>query len=134
MPFFVAITIQSVSLNSLTDTNAFTFSPYHGTSLRELCEKKNYLDKDTLAHIYVEDSLLNMPTISKEEIRGLMKTFVLYARLPRSLWKDISIAERETDEGVNKYSELMILFKNEYARKPIAAEDDMQLILVLKIN
>ena len=82
--------------------------------------KKKYLDKDTLAHIYVRDSLLNMPSISKEEIRGLMKTFVLYARLPRSYWKDIKIAESETKKGIEKYTELMALFRREYADVPLA--------------
>jgi radical SAM superfamily enzyme YgiQ (UPF0313 family) len=103
-----------------SDMNAFTFTPYHGTSLRGLCEKKKYLDKDTLGHIYVKDSLLNMPSISKEEIRGLMKTFVLYARLPRSYWKDIKIAESETKKGIEKYNELMVLFRKEYAHMPLA--------------
>ena len=105
-----------------TDINAFTFAPYHGTSLRGLCEKKNYLDKNTLAHIFVEDSILNMPTISKEEIRGLMKTFVLYARLPRSYWKDIKIAEAETREGIEKYNELMNLYKKEYKKDSLARD------------
>ena len=82
--------------------------------------KKKYLDKGTLGHIYVKDSLLNMPSISKEEIRGLMKTFVLYARLPRSYWKDIKIAESETKKGIKKYNELMALFKKEYAHVPLA--------------
>ena len=113
-------TIELTRKLKCTDINAFTFSPYHGTSLRELCEKKNYLDKDTLAHIYVEDSLLNMPTISKEEIRGLMKTFVLYARLPRSYWKNIKIAETETSEGIKKYNELMNLYKKEYKQVSLA--------------
>ena len=75
--------------------------------------------------MYVKDSLLTMPTISKKDIRGLMKTFVLYSRLPRSLWKDISIAEQETDKGINKYKELMTLFKNEYSGKPLAADHGM---------
>ena len=63
-----------------------------------------------------------MPTISKEEIRGLMKTFVLYARLPRSYWKDIKIAEKETEEGKNKYQELMTLFKKEFAHSSLASD------------
>ena len=54
-----------------------------------------------------------------------MKTFVLYARLPRSLWKDIEIAEKETSEGQKKYDELMTLFRNEYASKPLAADHGM---------
>ena len=119
-------TIELVRKLKCTDINAFTFTPYHGTSLRGLCEKKNYLDKNVIADgMYVKDSLLTMPTISKEDIRGLMKTFVLYSRLPRSLWKDISIAEQETDKGINKYKELMTLFKNEYSGKPLAADHGM---------
>ena len=115
-------TIELVRKLRCVDINAYTFTPYHGTSLRGLCERKNYLKKDTLAHVYVKDSLLTMPTISKEEIRGLMKTFVLYARLPRSYWKDIKIAEKETEEGKNKYQELMTLFKKEFARSSLASD------------
>ena len=119
-------TIELVRKLKCTDINAFTFTPYHGTALRGLCEKKNYLDKDVLADgFYIQDSLLKMPTITKEEIRGLMKTFVLYARLPRSIWGEIRIAEAETDEGVNKYKELMALYAKEYAHAPLASEDGM---------
>jgi len=96
------------------DINAFTFIPYQGTSLRGLCESKKYLDKDTQASIYETNSLLNMPTISKEEIGGLVKTFVLYARLPKSYWKEIKIAEQNNEEGSNKFNELMSLFKSQY--------------------
>ena len=119
-------TIKLVRKLKCTDINAFTFTPYHGTSLRGLCERKNYLAKDTLADgYYVHDSLLTMPSITKEEIRGLMKTFVLYARLPRSYWNDIKISEVETEEGRNKYKELMTLFRKEYAHAPLASEDGM---------
>ena len=70
----------------------------------------------------MKDSLLNMASISKEEIRGLMKTFVLYARLPRSYWKDIKIAEAETSEGIEKYNELMNLYKKEYKQVSLARD------------
>ena len=70
----------------------------------------------------MKDSLLNMPSISKEEIRGLMKTFVLYARLPRSYWKEIKIAESDTKEGEEKFNELTTLFRKEYAHAPIAID------------
>ena len=63
-----------------------------------------------------------MPTISKEEIRGLMKTFVLYARLPKSYWKEIKIAETETDQGIKKYTELMDLFNKEFANNNLAVD------------
>ena len=63
-----------------------------------------------------------MPSISKEEIKGLMRTFVLYARLPRSYWQEIKLAEEETDQGNQKYNELMTLFKNEYAHNNLAID------------
>jgi len=119
-------TIELVRQLKCTDINAFTFTPYHGTSLRGLCERKNYLHKDTLADgYYIHDSLLTMSTITKEEIRGLMKTFVLYARLPRSIWPEIKIAEAETEEGIRKYKKLMSIFRKEYAHAPLASEDGM---------
>ena len=102
--------------------SVFTFIPYHGTSLRGLCENKNYLNKETLANIYQKDSLLNMPSISKKEIGGLVKTFVLYARLPRSYWKDIEIAEKEDDKGFKKFDELMALYKKEYINNTLGVD------------
>ena len=105
-----------------TDINAFTFSPYHGTVLRDMCIEKKYLDKSILAHIYVEDSILDMPTITKKEIRGLMKTFVLYSRLPKSYWKEIKIAEQDNEEGNKKYDELISLYKSEYKHFALARD------------
>ena len=69
-------TIELTRNIKCNDINAFTFTPYHGTSLRGLCERKNYINKDSLSHLFATDSMLTMPTISKEEIRGLIKTFV----------------------------------------------------------
>ena len=111
------------------DINAFTFIPYQGTSLRGLCETKNYLDKERLANIYETESLLNMPTISKAEIGGLVKTFVLYSRLPRKYWKEIKIAEQSTEEGNEKFDELIALYRNEYSNKPLALDQIKKLKL-----
>ena len=107
-------TIELTRNLKCNDINAFTFTPYHGTALRDICERKNYIDKESLSHIFATDSMLTMPTISKEEIRGLIKTFVLYARMPKSYWKEIKIAESETEEGVKKYNELMNLYRKEF--------------------
>ena len=47
-----------------------------------------------------------MPTISKLELCGLQKTFVLYAKLPRHEFKRIKIAEQHNEEG-NKMFDLL---------------------------
>ncbi len=59
-----------------------------------------------------------MPTLSVEEIRGLSNSFIFYARLPKTLWADIGIAEKDTEEGQAKRRELLSLYQSEYLSKP----------------
>jgi len=115
-------TIELTRKLKCNDINAYTFTPYHGTLLRQLCEQKNYIDKESLSHIYATDSMLDMPTISKAEIKGLIKTFVLYSRLPRSYWGDIKLAESETDKGIEKYKELMSLYQKNFKSDYLARD------------
>ena len=63
-----------------------------------------------------------MPSISKTEIGGLVKTFVLYSRLPRKYWKEIKIAEQSDEVGSKKFDELIALYRNEYSKKFIALD------------
>tara|TARA_Y100000590_G_scaffold18275_1_gene21784 strand:+ start:48029 stop:49570 length:1542 start_codon:yes stop_codon:yes gene_type:complete len=115
-------TVELTRKLKCNDINAFTFIPYQGTSLRGLCEQKKYLPKDKIANIYETESLLTMPSISKKEIGGLVKTFVLYSRLPRKYWKEIKIAEESTEEGNKKFEELVSLYRNEFSSKPMAID------------
>ncbi len=78
-------------------------------------KERGYVEPEALAHIYTKDSMLNMPSMTKEEIRGLMRTFVLYARLPRSYWDDIAIAEQDTVDGNVTYGQLMEYYQKEYS-------------------
>jgi radical SAM superfamily enzyme YgiQ (UPF0313 family) len=110
-------TIELARKLKCDDLNAFIFAPYHGTSLRALCESKNYVSPGALAHIFTKDSILDMPNFSKSEIKGLMKTFVLYVRLPKKYWNEIRAAEAETEEGLARYSELMELYREKYYYK-----------------
>ena len=98
--------------------NAYIFSPYKGTQLRNLCEQKGYVDSKTLSQHGIKDSVLTMPALSAEEIRGLVDSFVLYASLPKTLWADIKIAEKNTEEGQAKRRELIDLYQSEYFSKP----------------
>lgn len=104
------------------DINAFTFAPYQGTKLRALCERKGYVEPEALTHIYTKDSMLKMPSMSKSEIRGLMKTFVLYARLPKTMWKEIRSAEEDTPEGREKYDKLMHFYQTSYSSSTLGAD------------
>jgi len=96
-------------------TGAFIWAPYHGTPLRELAIEKGYIDKDVIASISnTAYSMLNMPSISKEEITGLAKTFSYYVKFPKDRWGDIRKAEESNDAGLEMHSKLGKEFDEKY--------------------
>ena len=95
--------------------NAFLFNPYKGTDLYKVCKEKGYLpdqnDEKVVDAALSEDfpyfkTILNLPTISKKELLGLQRTFVLYAKLPRSEFPRIRVAEEFTEEGTEMFRQL----------------------------
>jgi len=103
--------------------NAFTFSPYHGTQLREMALQRGYIRPEDRATIYTKDTILNMPQLGKYEIRGLMKTFSLYVKLPKEYWPRIQMAERDDEEGLKAFEEMCEVFKP-YAMKRVVDEPE----------
>jgi radical SAM superfamily enzyme YgiQ (UPF0313 family) len=86
------------------------FTPYHGTLLRDLAVAKGYLAEETLTTHTTSSSLLNMPTLSSQEIDGLARTFTLYVELPKSMWPEIEVAERFDEEGERAFAILSELY------------------------
>ena len=94
--------------------NAFFFVPYGGTSLREYCIKKGYLNPAVRPDSLMRSSILNMPQFSPDRISGLVKTFPLYVKLPKSYFDKIAIAERNDPEGIKALAELREIYFKEY--------------------
>ena len=93
--------------------NVFTFMPFYGTKLREICLEKGYITgQEDFPITWFKYSILNMPSLSKEEIYGLEKTFVLYVMLPKKYWADIKIAEQENEKGDAMLEKLMMIKMN----------------------
>ena len=93
--------------------NGFAFQPYRGSDLREVCIEKGYISQDSLNDIHssiMGDSILDMPQFKPEEIEGLLRTFVLYVRLPKKYYPQIKIAEQLNKEGDKMLSELQEVF------------------------
>jgi len=67
---------------------------------------KGYVSEDAETGTLITGSILNMPTISREEIMGLVRTFSLYVKFPKEEWPEIAIAEQFTPEGNAKFAEL----------------------------
>ena len=90
--------------------NIFTFIPFPGTQLRDVCIEKKYINaKDEIPFSYIRETMLDMPTISKEELYGLEKTMSLYIKLPKKYWADIKIAEQDNEIGKEMFEKLMKL-------------------------
>ncbi len=90
------------------------FNPYRGTKLHDICVEKNYLSKDSLCGDYRMDVAIENPNLTKEEIRGLQRTFALYVRFPENRYKEIERAEKFDKEGNELFGKLSVEFKSKY--------------------
>ncbi|WP_292420579.1 hypothetical protein, partial [Methanoregula sp.] len=50
--------------------------------------------------------VLTMPQYPPEQIEGMRRCFVIYAKLPKDRWPEIAEAEKLTPEGNRKWDEL----------------------------
>jgi radical SAM superfamily enzyme YgiQ (UPF0313 family) len=98
--------------------NGFIFQPYTGTALEKYCIEKGYYspphNSDREGGTPIGDSVLNMPQISKEELGGLLRTFVLYVKMPESYYPKIKKAEHLNEEGDAALAELRDVFFEKY--------------------
>jgi radical SAM superfamily enzyme YgiQ (UPF0313 family) len=97
-----------------TTMNVYFFTPYRGTRLYEYCLEKGYLSKADKVHQLLDGAPLRMNSITYEELKGLQRTFPLYARLPENLFPRIRIAEKFDDAGNDMFAVLKKLFLEEY--------------------
>jgi len=108
---------DTIELNRIVSSNSigcYIFSPYRGTVLRQYCVEKGYIDKDFMTPDLNFESILNMPTIKKEEIVGLARTFAMYVKFPKDRWPEIRLAESNTAEGNKAFEKLGKEFLNKY--------------------
>lgn len=94
--------------------NAYFFVPYSGTPLRQYCLRKGYLKSDAKTLGPIRQSMLTMPTISADELKGLARTFPLYVKMPKIYFRDIKVAERFDEEGDRMMSSLRDIYFKEY--------------------
>lgn len=90
------------------------FNPYRGTKLYRVAVDKGYYENNALAGDNRADTCLNMPQITQEQLKGLQRTFILYARLPEEMWPDIEKAEKFDKEGNKKFQELKKVYTEKY--------------------
>lgn len=87
--------------------NMYTFTPFHGTPLRDVAVKLGYIDPESIACSLSHPTVLNMPQFSAAEIEGLRRCFVPYVLLEKDRWPEIKLAESMTQDGDAKWANLM---------------------------
>jgi len=84
-------TIRVAALTNTTSCGVSIFYPYSGTDLKRVCEENGFLPEDYESYEITErrESVLNLPTISKEEILFYHKNWenLVWAQRPLSIRK-----------------------------------------------
>jgi len=105
--------MKTIELNRKAGPNSATltfFHPYRGSTLRDLCVQENLFDvseEKENENIYRAESHLNLPQISKKELKGLFNTFQLYFKLPKDCYDMIRLVEEDSEEGRRLMKEVL---------------------------
>ena len=100
---------DTIELNRQLGTdsvNAYIFQPYRGSAMFDDAISRGFIEIDSPTNSPILGSVLTMPTITQEELLGLVRTFSLYVKFPREEWPQIAIAEKFTPEGDAMFVEL----------------------------
>ncbi|MEE9488033.1 MAG: radical SAM protein [Candidatus Brocadiales bacterium] len=108
---------ETIELNRQINTNGVMvsyFSPYRGSSLREVCELEGYLKEEDIAMDYRLAPTLDMPQLSSSELAGLQKAFPLYVKFPKSEWPLIRICEGNSPKADSLYKEMSQIYTGRF--------------------
>ncbi len=114
--------------------NAYTFTPFHGTPLRKMAEQLNLIDPKALTSSIGNPTILKMPYFTADEMEGIRRTFVLYVKLPKSMWPHIEKAEQLTPEGDKIFHELKDICRDKYMNYSTDKDIDGDLEKILAMN
>jgi radical SAM superfamily enzyme YgiQ (UPF0313 family) len=115
------LAMTTVELNRKIDAdnaNIYSFVPFHGTPLRQLCQKEGLVGPETIARALTDRPMLDMPQYPIAEIEGLKKCFILYVKFPKNRWGEIRLAEENSDKGNRIYQDLKDEYLDKYFSPP----------------
>jgi radical SAM superfamily enzyme YgiQ (UPF0313 family) len=104
---------ETIELNRecKTSTSSVTFlEVYPKTEIYELARGFGFIDDNYMARVEYMTPHLSSPYLSKEELRGLLKTFSMYIKVPKSLFPILRFCEQDTEEANRLLQELVKLY------------------------
>jgi anaerobic magnesium-protoporphyrin IX monomethyl ester cyclase len=92
--------MESIELNRKAKfkiASAGLFYPYKGSPIRDVCIQYNFIDasKEREEMNTRSDTIMKMWTISPEELKGLLRTFVMYTKAPKWMYPLIKLGEAD---------------------------------------
>jgi len=78
-----------------TTSSVTLLEPYPNTRMMEILVNDNLISPDYIAEYNVDEPHYDNTFIAKEDLKGLLKTFVLYIKLPKYLYPFIRICEKD---------------------------------------
>lgn len=115
--FFDSVEINRKINSDFNMMNILT--PYRGTKVWEMAVEQGLISKDKIAGDYRIDDGLDMPQLSREEVKGLRRTFPLYVKFPKEMWPEIKKAEKFDEEGNAAFERLGKIYKEKYMFKGV---------------
>jgi len=122
-----ALAFDTVELNRGIPSdgiNAYSYTPFHGTPLREAAERLGLIHPDAVVRSLTQPTVLDMPQFPAAQIEGLRRCFVLYVKMPKERWPEIERAERRTPEADALWSRLRDECNDRYMRYGDRAQED----------
>jgi len=95
-------------IDNKLEFNISMFVPFRGCELYDSCKQNGLLPDKAYSAVsdLSDESVLNFSKEYKQGLKGLMKTFNLYVKLPEKYYPRIKIAERSDEEGTAMFKYL----------------------------
>jgi anaerobic magnesium-protoporphyrin IX monomethyl ester cyclase len=118
------------SIHGFDALTVSTFTPYHGTVLREVAIKNGWLEPSIIPKHTTSRSVLNMPPpyLNADEIEGLMKTVPLYCYFPETEWENLRRAEINDEEGIKIYDH----YADDYKKNFLGETQDSDKVMIVE--
>lgn len=116
---FDSININRQLPKDVEISGTFIFTPYYGTPLRDLAVQKGYVKEGVIcSHASYRGSILNMPQLTQDDIKGLARVFSFYTGMPENRYDEIRTAESFSPEGERVFKKLHNELNLKYVEPP----------------
>jgi anaerobic magnesium-protoporphyrin IX monomethyl ester cyclase len=90
------------------------FYPFIGTPLRDFCIKNGYITGNEKTTTFTDPPILKNQPMSPMEVYGIRRVYSLYSRLPDEYFPKIELCEKDFDNNIDLYRDLISLMYKSY--------------------